>query len=384
MQLHRDSWLDIFAGFRIAFSMKKILLGTACVYVTILLLLGFLYVASHWWPEARLHLDGLLADPAQAAPQLVSEVAAGASGLVARRGLNADGSVAFAPIGTALGLGAIVLLAWCFFCGPIFRIAAVEFATDGNLPLSEGFSFAHKRLGSFFWSPVVPLIFVVMLLLAASVVGLLGRIPVAGAPLMGIFFILALFLTAIALIILLATVFGCGFMWPTIAVEGTNSCDAISRASNYILARPWKTFWCWLVAAAYGAVTIAFVGAFAWLMLRVAFACVSFGMGGESFAAIESYLAQMRIAPEATTAVVIAGFCLKVAFILVVGLVCGFAVSYDCTACTIIYFVIRRDVDGTGMDEVFLPEAEAEAASEPVQENEAEATKQEAETSPES
>ena len=107
-------------------------------------------------------------------------------------------------------------------------------------------------------------------------------------------------------------------------------------------------------------------------------------MGGESFAAIESYLAQMRIAPEATTAVVIAGFCLKVAFILVVGLVCGFAVSYDCTACTIIYFVIRRDVDGTGMDEVFLPEAEAEAASEPVQENEAEATKQEAETSPES
>lgn len=367
MQLHKNNWLDIFTGFRVAFSMKKMLLGAACLYVTILILLGSLFIASKWSPEARLHLDALLDNPVKAAPAFASDMAEKASGLAAHKGCNPDGSFALRPIGLALGAGVLLLLTWSFFCGPIYRLAAVEFTTDNNLPLNESFKFAHKRLGSFFWSPIAPLIFVLLLLVGAALVGLLGRIPVVGAPLMGLFSVLAIFFSAIALILLLATIFGCAFMWPTIAVEGTNSFDAVSRSFNYILTRPWKTFWCWLVAAAYGAVVIAFVGAFAWVMLKLACLCLGVGMGAENFAAITRYLTQMRIAPDTPTQIVIAGFFLKVVFILVAGLVCGFAVSYDCTACTIIYCIIRRDVDGTGMDEVFLPEPTEEPAPQPAQ-----------------
>lgn len=367
MQLHKNNWLDIFTGFRVALSMKKMLLGAACLYVTILIILGTLFIASKWYPEAQLHLDALLDNPVKAAPALASDISENVSGLAARKGFNPDGSFAFRPIGLALGTGALLLLVWSFFCGPIMRIAAVEFTTDNNLPLNEGFKFANKRLGSFFWSPIAPLIFVLLLLLGATLVGLLGRVPVVGAPLMGLFSVLAIFFSAIALILLIATIFGCAFMWPTIAVEGTNSFDAVSRSFNYILTRPWKTLWCWLVAAVYGAIAIAFIGAFAWVMLKLAFVCLGIGMGAENFAAINSYLTQMRIAPDTPTQIVIAGFFLKVVFILVAGLVCGFVVSYDCTACTIIYCVIRRDIDGTGMDEIFLPEPEEEPAPQPVQ-----------------
>ena len=48
---------------------------------------------------------------------------------------------------------------------------------------------------------------------------------------------------------------------------------------------------------------------------------------------------------------------MKVVRITVVGLVLGFWASYKISAMTIIYSVLRRDVDGTDMSEVFLPEA---------------------------
>jgi len=366
MKLHRNNWLDIFAGFRVAFSLKKILLGTACLYVTILILLGLLYIAGQWWPEARAHFDVLLSNPAYGAPRLVSVLASEAWGLIARKGMTPQGDFAFGPIGFAAGSAVLLLIVWSFFYGPICRMAAVEFATDEKVSLNDGFSFATKRFGSFFWSPVVPFIFAAIMLLCASVVGLVGRIPVVGPPLMGIFFCVAVFIAAIALIVVIATVFGFSFMWPTIAVEGTNSFDAISRSFNYILARPWKTLWCWLVAIVYNAVLIAFVAGFAWLMLKLATACIAFGMGTDNFAPIQSYLGEMRIAPGTPAELVIGSFLIKVVYILVAGLACGFAVSCDATACTIIYFVIRRDVDGTEMPEVFLPEPQEDVLPEPL------------------
>ena len=366
MELHRNNWLDIFAGFRIAFSLKKILLGTACLYVTILIVLGLLYIAGQWWPEGRAHFDALLSNPAQGAPELVSALASETSGLIARKGMSPQGVFAFGPIGFAAGSAVLLLIAWAFFYGPICRMAAVEFATDEKPSLNDTSSFATKRFGSFFWSPIVPVIFAGIMLLCASLVGLMGRIPVAGPPLMGIFFFVAVFIAAIALIVIIATVFGSAFMWPTIAVEGTNSFDAISRSFNYILARPWKTLWCWFVAIVYNAALIAFVAGFAWLMLKLATACIALGMGTANFAAIESYLGEMHIAPGTPVPIVVGSFLIKVLFILVGGLVCGFAASCDATACTIIYFVIRRDVDGTKMSELFLPEPQEEAMPEAI------------------
>ena len=59
---------------------------------------------------------------------------------------------------------------------------------------------------------------------------------------------------------------------------------------------------------------------------------------------------------------------MKVVRFTVIGLVLGFWASYKISAMTIIYSVLRRDVDGTDMNEVFLPEPEETPAEPPAAE----------------
>ena len=354
MRSHHNSWLDVFAGFRIAFSMKKILLGTLGLYVTLIVLIGLLYAVSPWWPDGPAQLDAFLKGAPGACGDLIASLGDG----VARM---QSGGMPYPTFAATAGVGVILLLIWSLFGGAICRMAAVDFASDESHPLDEGISFTLKRFGSFFWSPLVPFIVVIILMMCASLVGVVGRIPVVGEPLMGLFSFVAIFLSWLAVLVLLCGVFGAIFCWPTIATEGTNAFDAISRSFNYILARPWKTVWCLLVAMVYGSVCMAFVGAFTWAMLALALKCMAFGMGEEAFAnvgAIAALAGDWRILPGVSTTQVIAGMAMKVFFILFWGFALGFMCSYKFTAWTLIYFVIRRDVDGTDMSEVFLPETQ--------------------------
>ena len=45
---------------------------------------------------------------------------------------------------------------------------------------------------------------------------------------------------------------------------------------------------------------------------------------------------------------------------LVIGLVIAFLVTYFCSATTIIYYLLRRQVDATDLDEVYVAEAHEE------------------------
>ena len=53
MRKHRQNWLDIFSGFRVALDARKIILGTLGAYATIFVVLGLLAAAGHWWPGAH-------------------------------------------------------------------------------------------------------------------------------------------------------------------------------------------------------------------------------------------------------------------------------------------------------------------------------------------
>ena len=49
-------------------------------------------------------------------------------------------------------------------------------------------------------------------------------------------------------------------MYATISAEGSDSFDAISRSYSYVYQSPWHYIWYSLVALAYGAVVVFFVG----------------------------------------------------------------------------------------------------------------------------
>ena len=78
-------------------------------------------------------------------------------------------------------------------------------------------------------------------------------------------------------------------MFATVAMEGTDTFDAVSRAYSYIFGRPWRLIWYSLVAAAYGLVVTAFVLIFTSAMIAAPIYIGGWAMGA-NFDQIRAFL----------------------------------------------------------------------------------------------
>lgn len=357
MREHKQNWLDIFSCFRVALDVRKIVLGTLGVYISILLIYLVLLTCSSG-SEAQLTFQEALRHPAD-----------GIRGLcVWMKTISLRHPLAQCQIGGRLaafgGAAGILFLAiWAFFGGAIARLAAIDFAKGERIEIGQAGAFTCKKFGSFFWAPVAPLVFVAILFLCNYLLGLAGRLPGVGPIIVGLLFFLAAISGFLVVILLIGTILGFPFMWPAIAMEGTDAFDAISRSFNYLFARPWKTLWCWLVALAYGLATTAFVGWFLICMLRIARASVGAGMAPEDFWALNDFIGAGVPADGTQGSMLAAMVLVRMLMILAGGLFLGYIVSFKITAYTVIYAIIRRDVDGTDMSEAYLPEADETPAS---------------------
>ena len=208
---------------------------------------------------------------------------------------------------------------------------------------------------------MAPLIFILILLCCNALLGLLGRIPGVGPIIVGLFFFLTVLSSFLILLLAIEVIFGFMFMWPTIAMEGTYAFDAISRSFNYLFTRPWKTLWCCLVTVIYGFVCVGFVACFAWLMLRIAIGSMAVGLGAE-YADIIKYLWRWGLSTEIGKPALAAILLLRVIVVIIGASVLAFIASFKISGMTIIYAILRRDVDGSDMSEVFLPEPEDESS----------------------
>jgi hypothetical protein len=351
MSMRHNNWLDIFSGFSLAFSLKKILLATCGLFISLAILLMLLILTIRVWPEAQDHFDTLLRTPLTGAQDygqfFLSKLAAE----------PLDVGYAYPAYTFIAATALLMLLVWSLFGGAICRIASVGFAKGESCSINDALCFSARKFGSFFWSPLVPMIFVAVLLFGVFLIGLIGRIPVVGPPAMGILSIFAMMVTAFALLIGIMAYLGSAFMWPTIATEGTNSFDAISRSFNYILARPWKFIWCVLMACIHGMACMALVVAFTWVTIKVVLLILASGMGGD-FEPIRRMVeldSDGPITVHVTTGMVIAGIALRTVVMMMWGLVVGLLISLKLSDLTVLYFIMRRDVDGTNMSEAFLP-----------------------------
>ena len=372
MRKHRQNWLDIFSGFRVALDARKIILGTLGAYATIFIVLGFLAVAGHWWAGAQGLELGLLTNPCTTVWNMLRSMPAECCASVRAACEPATCSMAFRELAFFAAGGIVLLLIWSFFGGAIARIAALDFARDERPQIGQATAFSAAKFGSFFWSPIVPLIFVAVLLLCNVLLGLVGRIPGAGPIILGLFYALAAVSAFLVVLLLVGTIFGSLFMWPTIAMEGTDAFDAISRAFNYLYARPWKTIWCWLVACVYGAGRDALRGRVRRPAALRRGAHRRAGHGTPVHADRPIPPVGRSAGRDPRSPICGRRCCMKIVHVTVIGLVLGFLASYKISAMTIIYCVLRRDVDGTDMSEVFLPEPEETPAEPPAAEPPAE------------
>jgi hypothetical protein len=159
-------------------------------------------------------------------------------------------------------------------------------------------------------------------------------------------------------ILLLGLLFGWPLMWPTIAAEGTDSFDALSRSYHYVYQRPLQVVLYAFVASLLGLVGVVLVNFFAASVIEFSLWPTRWGMGEARSAEVLQALA----APAAGEGLLGAGAGL-IGFWL--GLVRAVAVAFQFAffwaSAAAVYLLLRRNIDGTDLDEVFLEEAETSA-----------------------
>jgi hypothetical protein len=303
------------------------------------------------------------------------------------------------------------VLTWSVFGGAITRIAAVQFARGEKIGLTEALRFTYKRLFSYLTPPLFPLGFVFVLVIFAVLFGLVGMIPVFGDIVVsGFFWIIPLVLGLVMAVFLVGLTVGWPLMAPTISAEGTDAWEAVSRSFSYIFQKPGHYLWYCLVSVVYGAAVVFLIGFLGSFMVYLS----KWGVAQTPF--IEranrepSYLfiyaptsyhwralllqgAKVNDAPVVENGrinkevynrylgldedfnkkypevaqrdtlswwnkagAVLVALWLGLVFLLLL----GFGYSFYFTSATIIYFLMRRQVDAAELDEVYLEEEETE------------------------
>jgi hypothetical protein len=261
---------------------------------------------------------------------------------------------------------ALFLLVWAVFGGAIARIAAVHAARDEKISVRQALRFSSNKVLSYVFAPVIPLgiaLFIGVLLAAG---GLLFYVPWIGPIVAGALLVLALVGGVLITLVLIGTLGGLNLMYPTVAAEGSDSFDAISRSFSYVYARPWRMLFYTAVSIAYGAITYLFVKLFIYLVLAV----THYFVGWWLVAAPGRWYSEMWPAPGFESLPYEVNFTgLKftektAAFLicfwnyLLIGLLGAFAISFYFSANSIIYFLMRREVDATELDDVYVEEAD--------------------------
>src|SRR5688500_4320264 len=263
------------------------------------------------------------------------------------------------------------LTLWAIFGGAIARIAAVHVARDEKLSVRAALQFSIGKFLSFVSAPLIPLIIVLLVGLVPILAGVLASIPYVGPALnilMGALFILVLAAGFVMTLVLLGTFGGFNLMYPTIAVEGSDSFDAISRSFSYVYARPWRMIFYTLVAIAYGALCYLFVRLFIGLMLALTHQFVDIGHFADAPSTAPLWQT-MWTGPHSRLSYDIDFLALRgdqdiaaalVAFwvYLVIGMIGAFLISFYFSANTIIYYLMRREVDATEPDDVYLEQSD--------------------------
>ncbi len=270
----------------------------------------------------------------------------------------------------------LFLIVWSIFGGAITRIAAVHIAREEKLSIRQALKFSAGKFLSFFFAPLIPLAIVFVVGIVVAIGGLLVNIPLVGPPIVGLLFFLALAAGFVMTLVLIGTIGGFNLMYPTIAVEGSDSFDAISRSFSYVYARPWRMLFYTMVAIVYGAITYMFVRLFLFITLSL----THYFVGWWIFRTADNYqplwgemwhLPQFSNLPYSPDFPALGGgqwlgaMLIWIWVFLTVCLMGAYVISYYFSVNTLIYYLLRSDVDATEMDDVYLEQPEEDFSEAP-------------------
>jgi hypothetical protein len=275
-----------------------------------------------------------------------------------------DWRISILPFILLLALALWALIVWSLFGSAITRVAAVALARGDRLGFRAGLAHGIRRWPLYFGSPAIPLVGALAIAVFLLIGGALAHPALGGFGnfmliVGGIFWPLALLAGFIMALLLVGLAVGWPLMWATISVEATDPFDALSRSYSYAFHRPIRYLFYVVVAAVLGWLGWYVVDLFYHLIIDLSYWGLSWGATTERTEAIDAQATAWAMGLSTTTdqgfssgafraGASIIGFwhaCLKT-------LAVGFLYSYFWSAATAIYYVLRKDEDGTEMNEV--------------------------------
>ncbi len=261
------------------------------------------------------------------------------------------------------------LLVWGFFGGAITRIAAVQLGREERIGLVEAVRFAARKLGHYVAAPLAPLLLIALLTALIVPVGWILKLDV-GVVLAGLIWFLVLSASFIMAILLLGLLFGWPLMWGTISTEGSDALDAVSRSYSYVYQRPLHYLFYAVVALLLGTLVWWLISWFSETVIALSFWSASWGVGRERLNEIMTVLMAPpqgdlppEFMPQASgaqpgTALWIGTGLLAfwMGLVRTIAAAVGFAFFWCLTSA--VYLLLRRDVDHTEFDEVYVEEEE--------------------------
>ena len=247
----------------------------------------------------------------------------------------------------------------CHYGAAVSRLAAFNISRDTEQDGKDVKAYIKKNFKSYFWPPILVLVFIAFFILWIAVPALLTQIDVI-APIVkilsAVFFPLMLFAAFLAAVFMVGGFFGWVFIIPTISVEGTDIFDALSRSFSYVMQKPLLYFCYTVLAICWGIATWLVISYFGQLVTDSALLGLKIGLSENTYhnvtdlVALRSPITQGEI-PFSDIAL---GTSVFICFTVFNLFLASYAFSYFFTASTMIYLLIRKKVDGIGMDQIYV------------------------------
>lgn len=368
MQESQCGCKEVLRAFKIAFDVKKIFLGFvgfAASLIWTVVIIALLRSMELITIGPGVILSNVFRSPHIGVPQLCKFFISTLKWLNPGSGV----SIVFLMLG--------LLIIWSLVGGAITRLVAVEYAKNEPLKLLDAVKFASNKFWSYFWAPLAPAIGVIVFIFCNIIGGLIGQIKFAGELFVGLGFPLIIISSFLIVFIALVGLLGLGLMFPTISAEGSDAFDAMSRAYSYVITKPKSLFYYCFVAVFSGGALVLLIALGACCVFQTSFDTINIGMG-QKFDAIRGVVKTIPVPQAAGTAAqtptgiaALGSPTLKIAAVLImfyIGLtnliIGGIASSFLFSAKTIIYFLMRKEVDGTELTDVYVEENKEEELSE--------------------
>jgi hypothetical protein len=401
-------WLVLLRSVRIALLARVIVLGALGLFATTLgwrcivwlfstsadpVIGEWRVVVSQWlWNESP---EFTIVTPARSAQELFASAATGLTEAPVTLWLYLTRPFVdlFRSELTAVGFlclllcGVWELLVWGLFGGAITRIAALKFTRDEAPDLIGALRHALGKWLSYSMPPLLALAGAAIFGIQLAILGWVMRLSFL-AMVSGLLWPFVLLLGLLMAILLIGALFGWPLMFATVSVEGTDAFDALGSSYAYTYQRPLRLLWYVFLAAILAAVSMFIVKLFAASAISLGNWSISWGLDEPTYRAIvaphrqseelfdatgvpplaPAPLADSRptdmppaaadtiaASPEEPSGMAsVAAAAIAFWKSLLGALAAGYQAGFLWVAAVGVYLLMRKDIDGAEMDEVYV------------------------------